>query len=81
MKKNGKEVKLEFVFEAPNDYMVTRSIATNTKEVKKPEKYTFDDVDEIKNLMVQLGTMINNIQSDMKRIPIQNVNKWDIKVG
>ena len=82
MKKNGKEVKLELVFEAPNDYMVTRSVSTSTKEPKKPEKYVFDNVDEIKDLMVYLGSMINDIQDDIKRIPmVRNVNEWDMKVG
>lgn len=73
------------MFEAPNDYMVTRSIATDTKESKKPEKYTFDSVDEIKNLMVQLGAMINNIQNDTKRVPlcktlIDGMERWVKKI-
>lgn len=82
MKKNGKEVKLELVFEAPNDYMVTRSVSTSTKEPKKPEKYIFDNLDEIKDLMVYLGAMISDIQDDIKRVPmVRNVNEWDMKVG
>ena len=82
MKKNGKEVKLELVFEAPNNYMVTRSVSTNTKEPKKPEKYVFDNVDEIKDLMIYFGSMIYNIQEDMKRVPmVRNISEWDIKVG
>lgn len=82
MKKNGKEVKLELVFEAPNNYMVTRSVSTSTKEPKKPEKYVFDNVDEIKDLMVYLGSMINDIRDDMKRVPVvRNVSEWDLKVG
>ena len=82
MKKNGKEIKLELVFEAPNDYMVTRSVSTSTKEPKKPEKYVFDNVDEIKDLMIYLGSMINDIRDDMKRVPVvRNVSEWDLKVG
>lgn len=82
MKKNGKEVKLELMFEAPNDYMVTRSVSTSTKELKKPEKYVFDNVDEIKDLMIYLGSMIYNIQEDMKRVPmVRNVSEWDAKIG
>lgn len=82
MKKNGKEVKLKFVFEAPNNYMVTRSVSTNTKEPKKPEKYVFDNVDEIKDLVLYLSSMIYNIQEDMKRVPmVRNVSEWNVKVG
>lgn len=82
MKKNGKEVKLELVFEAPNDYMVTRSVSTSTKEPKKPEKYVFNNVDEIKDLMVYLGAMIGDIQDDIRRIPmVRNIAEWDVKVG
>ena len=82
MKKNGKEVKLELVFEAPNDYMVTRSVSTNTKEIKKPEKYVFDNIDEIKDLVIYLSAMVGNIQDDMKRVPmVRNVSEWDVKVG
>ena len=82
MKKNGKEVKLELVFEAPNDYMVTRSVSTSTKEPKKSEKYVFDNVDEIKDLVIYLSAMIKDIQDDMKRVPmVRNVSEWDVKVG
>ena len=82
MKKNGKETKLELVYEAPNEYMVTRSVATGTDNSKKPEKYTFDNVDEIKELMIALGSMINDIQEDKKRVPmVRNVGEWNVKVG
>lgn len=82
MKKNGKEVKLELVFEAPNNYMVTRSVSTHTKEPKKPEKYVFDNIDEIKDLVIYLSAMIKDIQDDMKRVPmVRNVSEWDVKVG
>ena len=82
MKKNGKEVKRELVFEAPNNYMVTRSVSTNTKELKKPEKYVFDNLDEIKDLVIYLSAMIKDIQDDMKRVPmIRNVSEWNVKVG
>lgn len=82
MKKNGKEIKLELVYEAPNEYIVTRSIAMGTDNSKKPEKYTFDNLDEIKELMIHLGSMINDIQEDTKRVPmVRNVNEWDVKVG
>lgn len=82
MKKNGKEVKLELVFEAPNDYMVTRSVSTSTKEQKKPEKYVFDNIDEIKDLVIYLSAMIKDIQDDIKRVPmVRNVSEWDVKVG
>lgn len=82
MKRNGKEVKLELVFEAPNDYMMTRSVSTSTKEPKKPEKYVFDNIDEIKDLVLYLSSMIYNIQEDMKRVPmVRNISEWNVKVG